>query len=122
MEHFEKAESNPQAPISQMAKLRLREAGCLAHSQGASGAGFFRPLLAQLWSLCGVGSCVHSLWAGRGWRMCSESGGGARGAGVGPRGRRDHSGLLLGAQGNKHSFLASWALSLLIPPPSPPLC
>lgn len=139
--NFEKTESNPQAPISQMAKLRLREAGCLAHANGARGADFpagpSQPNLEPLW---GGGSCAP-IPSQLGWRMrlrrSSElsleepgSRGGARGAWEDKRvrgkerGRRGKKKLLQPvsrSRGNKHSFLASWALSLLIPPPlSPP--
>lgn len=101
-ENIKTMESNPWAPISQMAKLRLREAGDLPTPWWWRGRLSLRPLPACPWSLCGVGGGVWGLsWEGRRrWpRRCSErpwrsqgSKGEARGGVSGRRGSQREEG------------------------------
>ena len=65
--NIETMESNPWAPISQMAKLRLREADDLPTSGWWRGRLSFSPLLVCPGSLCGLGGGeISPLWAGWG--------------------------------------------------------
>ena len=76
--NIETMESNPWAPISQMAKLRLREADDVPTSGWWRGRLSFSPLLVCPGSLCGLGGgedLTSVGWVGERSHLCGLGGG-----------------------------------------------